>query len=90
MALIKITKDTLNLTLGIILVGVSISAYAVFWGYILDLFEKLFKSGDPFGWTGVIAMITVLYTGLLIYGIFGLIKSVVKKEKKTNKPIKEN
>lgn len=67
--------------IGMLAFWVIFLAYLWFWGFILDFFEKLFKSGDPLGWSGVVAMFFVLYTGLVIYGGIKFIVEKIKKRK---------
>lgn len=65
--------------IGLVIFWMVIIAYLWFWGFIFNFFERLFKSGDPLGWSAVIAMFVVLYTGLLIYMGIGFIMQKIKK-----------
>jgi len=73
------TKKLLGF-IGLIFIWIAIVGYFWFWGFILDFFEKLFKSGDPLGWSGVIAMFVIIYTGMLIYlGIKFTVEKIQKR-----------
>ena len=68
--------------IGMVAVWAGIFIYFGLWSFILDFFAKLFKSDDPMGWSGVIAMFVVFLTGGLIYiGVASIIEKIKEKKK---------
>lgn len=57
----------------LVLIWIAIFAYFGIWMKIFTLFSELLHSDDPLGWSGVVAMIAVLFVGGVIYSVVSYI-----------------
>lgn len=55
--------------------------YFGLWGKIFRISAKVFHSDDPFGWSGVVAMLVVITGGKLIYEVIRFVIERMRRQK---------